>query len=136
MQHLVLSCKKINGNRIIFFTGANGKNTIKLLEDTLGLNMLSFSEEFGSDIKYDIVQTLRKGERTVSQIAKMLYTSRSTVERGTVALQKAHVLLVAKHVGVETYYKLNPHYFVAAKTKLLKDLDDILEDIVFGANLV
>jgi hypothetical protein len=136
MEHLVLSCRKIGENRLIFFTGASGKNSLKLLEETLGVNLLSFGEEFGSEIKYEIVQTLRKGERTVSQIAKMLYTSRSTVERGAVALQKAHVLSVSKHIGVETYYKLNPHYFVAAKTKLRKDIDDILEDIIVGANLI
>ena len=132
MEHLVLSCKKIGKNELIFFTGASGKNSLKLWEDTFGINLLSFGEELGNATKYDIVQSLRKGERTISQIARLLYTSRSTVERGVAALQNAHVLSVSRHVGVETYYELNPHYFLAAKTKLLKDIDDILDDIMYG----
>ena len=136
MEHLVLSCKKLGDNKLFFFTGASGKDSLKLWEETFGINLLSFGSELGNDTKYDIVQTLRKGERTISQIAKLLYTSRSTVERGVVALQRAHVLSVAKHIGVETYYKINPNYFIAAKAKLQKDIDDILNDIMYGVKLV
>ena len=136
MEHLVLSCKKLGENKMFFFTGASGKNSLKLWEETFGVNLLSFGNEMGNETKYDIIQTLRKGERTISQIAKLLYTSRSTVERGVASLQKAQVLSVSKHIGVETYYRLNPRYFVAAKVKLQKDIDDILEDIMYGAKLI
>jgi hypothetical protein len=136
IQHLVLGCKKIGENKLLFFTGASGKNSLKIWEETFGVNLLSFGAELGNEVKYNIVQTLRKGERTVSQMAKLLYTSRSTVERSAFALHKAHVLSISKRIGVETYFKLNPHYFIAAKTKLQKDINDILEDITYGGNLV
>ncbi|MDR2357888.1 MAG: winged helix-turn-helix domain-containing protein [Oscillospiraceae bacterium] len=136
MEHFILLCKKFRDGGLLFFFGASGKNALRMWEETLGINLLSVGNEFGNEVKYDIVQTLRKGERTISQLSKQLYISRSTVERCVFSLQNAHVLLVSKRVGVETYFKLNPNYFIAAKAKITLDLDNILEDIALGASSI
>jgi DNA-binding transcriptional ArsR family regulator len=136
MEHFILLCKKLRDSKLFFFFGASGKNALRTWEETLGINLLSVGNEFGNEVKYDIVQTLRKGDRTVSQLSKQLYISRSTVERCVFSLQNAHVLIVSKRVGVETYFKLNPNYFIAAKAKITLDLDNILEDIIIGASSI
>jgi hypothetical protein len=136
MEHFVLLCKKFRDNKLFFFFGASSKNALRMWDETLGINLLSVGNEFGNEVKYDIVQTLRKGDRTISQLSRHLFISRSTVERCVFSLQKAHVLLVSKRVGVETYFKLNPNYFIAAKAKITLDLDNILDDISPGASSI
>ena len=136
MEHFILMCKKFNNNNLFFFSGASGNDIIKQWSDTLEISLYTFGSELGNEVKYEIVQSLRKGERTVSQLSKQLYVSRSTIERHVTSLQKASIINVAKRIGVEIYYTLNPLYFIAAKSKLLVDFDDILEDIVKGSSSV
>ncbi|NLO49046.1 MAG: hypothetical protein GX111_12150 [Clostridiales bacterium] len=70
MQHLAIIETIVRENNILFFFGANSiKSISKWLGDYSKVNVISFGKAFGNEVKFDIVQELRKGEKTVSQLS-------------------------------------------------------------------
>jgi DNA-binding transcriptional ArsR family regulator len=131
IEHYSMTLKKYNGNKsYLFFMGASYKNSIDKWGDYGQINIVSFAQAFSNEVKYDIIKELRNGEQTVSQLAKKLYISRSTVDRYLISLYKNLIVTVSKKVGTEIFYQLNPNYIIAAKDKITHELDEIYKDIV------
>jgi DNA-binding transcriptional ArsR family regulator len=129
MQHLAILETIVRDNKILFFFGANSIKTInKWLGDYSKISVVSFGKAFGNEVKYDITQELRKGEKTVSQLSKKLFISRSTVDRYLLSLCDELVVRVVKKSGTEIYYSLNPYYVIAAKEEIIRYLDGIWLD--------
>jgi DNA-binding transcriptional ArsR family regulator len=129
MEHLALFCKRLRGERFLFLMGGSGEGSIQMWQDTLGITLNTLGREFGDEVKWSIVQELRKGEKTASQLSKTLYISRSTVDRSLQALRRMNIAAVSRKIGVEVFFRLNPTFFFAAKAKIKVDIDEILEDI-------
>jgi hypothetical protein len=130
MEHLALFHQTIHsGTHHLFFIGASSKQTITRWSDYTNISIISFGQSFGNEVKYDIIQELRKGEHTVSQLAKKLYIARSTVDRYLLSLCENLVVQISKKVGTEIYYKLNANYMLAAKEEVKRILDDICADL-------
>ncbi|NLO46999.1 MAG: winged helix-turn-helix transcriptional regulator [Clostridiales bacterium] len=130
MEHLALFHKPaFNGINHLFFIGASSRQTITRWSDYTNISIISFGQSFGNEVKYDIIQELRKGEHTVSQLAKKLYIARSTVDRYLLSLCENLVVQVSRKAGTEIYYKLNGNYMLAAKEEVKRILDDICADI-------
>jgi DNA-binding transcriptional ArsR family regulator len=129
MQHFAILENIVLNRKILFFFGANSiKSISKWLGDYSRISVVSFGKAFGNEVKYDIIQELRKGEKTVSQLSKKLFISRSTVDRYLLSLCDELVVKVVKKAGTEIYYSLNPYYVIAAKEEINRYLDGIWRD--------
>lgn len=136
MEHTIILSKSPSADQTFFFSGANGTVALRQWVETLGVDLFTFGRELGNEVKYNIVQELRRGERTVSQLSRALFVSRSTVDRCVSSMHNANIISFTKRLGTEMYLKLNPKYFIAAKARLPLDINDILEDIAVGSSSV
>lgn len=83
---------------------------------------------YSSELINKIVQALRKKELTITQLSMMFPASRYTVDRLIGILYNDFVIQISQKIGNEKYYKLNPEYFLAIKSVIDQDIDDILLD--------
>lgn len=116
----------MNSDTGMFFFGSTSLENVLGWANYSNLDILSFCSAFGNEIKKDIIMQLAEKEQTISQLAAALFTSRSTINRYVVSLYESLVIQISKKVGTETYYGLNPKYFVIVKKKV----EDILDDII------
>jgi DNA-binding HxlR family transcriptional regulator len=136
MEHLTLLSKRFSERRYLLFMCANSERAILHWGDTSSISLMSFGQDFGNDVKYSIIQELRKGEKTASQLAKALYISRSTTDRCLKSLQSNLAVTVSRKIGTEVFFVLNPKYFLTVKAKLLRDINNILDDICYGGSVI
>ena len=126
IEHLVLLCKPLGGQAgdLLFF-GANSGTTIRRWGDFGNASILAFGKAFGNEVKYNVIQTLCHGACTVSQLARALYVSRSTMDRCLHDLADSRIVRVSKRVGAETYYALDRDYFFVIREVVNRVLDEI-----------
>jgi len=74
----------------------------------------------------DIIHILEKGEKTITQLSLILNYSRPTIDKFMGVLQDELAVKVSRKSGNEVFYKINHSYFIAAKTELIKAIDNIL----------
>lgn len=132
IENFDLLCKRYkdsSSQHYLIFMSENHEKMLMHWGDTSAISLCSFGQDIGSQNKYDIVQELRKGERTASELSRILYISRSTIDRCLKSLQENLVVTVSKKIGTGIYFALNPKYFFAAKVRLARDINGILEDI-------
>ncbi|MDR2357044.1 MAG: helix-turn-helix domain-containing protein [Oscillospiraceae bacterium] len=129
MDHLALFCGAVSSGSYIFFLGANCKKLILRWSEYGKVTLRTFGQAIGNEVNLDIIEELRRGERTVSQLAKKLFISRSTVDRCLHALHEELVVTVVRKIGAEIYYALNPHYILMAKAEMLVFLDGLWRDL-------
>lgn len=72
---------------------------------------------FGNASRYQIIQTMTKGEKTVSQIVDAVNLSQSAVSQHLKVLKSAK-LVISERRGQEVYYSVNRKHTM----ELLKDL--------------
>ncbi len=130
MDHLNLLSKRLSQSEYIVFVCASLSHALLLWGNSAYITLKSFGKDFGNDVSFDIIQHLRSGERTSAQLAKELFTSRSTTDRYIKALKDDQVIVVSRQIGTEVYYTLNTRYLLTLKSKIVRDVNDILEDIV------
>lgn len=75
-------------------------------------------EALGNPVKAQILEKLREGEYTASQLSELLFVSRQSVNRHLLWLNGQMFVRVSKRVGPEIYYEINSDFFKAAKTIL------------------
>lgn len=131
INHMVLFHQTVRGTgKGVYFLGLSSVENVVGWTNYSSLDLLSFCNAFGNEIKRDIIMQLVQEEQTVSQLAAALYTSRSTVNRYVVSLYENLVIQISKKVGTETYYSLNPKYFLIAKEKVSSVIDYIIEKMI------
>ena len=128
IDHLMMFDKKPPESQTgMFFFGASSMENVLGWANYSNLDVLSFCSAFGNEIKKDIIMQLAEKEQTISQLASALFTSRSTINRYVVSLYESLVIQISKKIGTETYYALNPKYFVIVKKKVEDILDMIIQ---------
>ncbi|MDR2530714.1 MAG: helix-turn-helix domain-containing protein [Oscillospiraceae bacterium] len=129
MEHSVVFALRIGEDRYIFCMGASSRRTITHWGGYYDITMQSFGNSFGNEFMYKIIQELRKGDDTITMLSKKLYISRSTIDRCMSRLYDELIVRIAKKVGTEIYYALDPDYFVVARERILNEIDSILSDL-------
>ena len=128
MDHLVIFNKYVSGmDTELYFIGVSGIKNILSWTDYSHITIQSLGLAFGNDVKRDIIFQLKDGEKTVSQLSKLLYTSRSTIDRCVSSLYDSLVIRIVKKIGTENYYALNPRYFLVAKAEVNRVIDQIIK---------
>lgn len=84
--------------------------------------MEKFGKGIGNTCRYNIVEALSKGPKTVSEIMAAVGQSQSAVSQHLKVLKYANIVTDERN-GREVYYTLNAAYAL----KLLKDLVDDFE---------
>jgi DNA-binding HxlR family transcriptional regulator len=121
MDHYTLLYKQDDDDcRIMLIVGASSAKTICSWNEYGSLTVHSIAQVISNKIILDIIQALRREDKTVSQLSRELYVSRSTIDRYMQELRGGLAVNVAKQVGAEVYYGLNPKYFILSQ-KLLYD---------------
>lgn len=127
IDHLMMFDRMpLNSDTGMFFFGSSSLENVLGWSNYSNLDVLSFCSAFGNEIKKDIIMQLAEKEQTISQLASALFTSRSTINRYVVSLYENLVIQISKKIGTETYYSLNPKYFVIVKKKVEDMLDQII----------
>lgn len=93
------------------------------------VTMQSLMVSMGHPIKIEIINELRKGELTISQLARRLQLARTSISRYIVDLLDELVIIKSHKSGAEIYYRLNAIYFQYAKKILNQYLDETILDI-------
>jgi len=128
IDHIMMFDRKpLNSDTGMFFFGSSSLENVLGWANYSNLDVLSFCSAFGNEIKKDIIMQLAEKEQTISQLASALFTSRSTINRYVVSLYESLVVQISKKIGTETYYSLNPKYFVIVKKKIEDVLDQIIQ---------
>ncbi len=126
IDHLMLfPHKPYNSHSAMFFFGVSSLENVLGWANYSNIDVFSFCSAFGNEIKKDIIMQLAEKEQTISQLASALFTSRSTINRYVVSLYENLVIQISKKIGTETYYSLNPRYFVIVRKKV-EDIFDLI----------
>jgi DNA-binding transcriptional ArsR family regulator len=127
IAHFTFLYKRIeSSNSLLFFMGASSKETILRWGEYGNITILSIAQAIGVEAKFDIIQKLRGEQKTVTQLAKELFISRSNVDRYMHQLYQERVVDISKKIGAEVYYSLNTSYFLIAN----KLMDEFFEDSI------
>jgi len=81
---------------------------------------------FTTPIMRDIIDILKKGEKTITQLSTMIPYSRSNITKFILMLKEELAIKVSRKDGKDVYYTINFPYFKAAKIVLSRACDDIL----------
>ncbi len=128
-QYAFLSKKNPVKNAYLFIIGINVEDFLINHGLFKHLSAFQFGSSIGTKLKYDIIEELRKGEKTISQLSKTLYVSRTTIDRVMQTLHADMAVSIGRKNGAEKYYALNSEYFASAKSVLIQYIDELLADL-------
>ena len=83
----------------------------------------------GHELRYEIIEQLRKRPMTVSQLSQELHIARTSIIRCITILLDETVLLPSTQKGVEKYYELNHEYFSKSNSMLSQYFNRVLTDL-------
>jgi DNA-binding transcriptional ArsR family regulator len=129
IDQFTILLKSLHNGTDVFLIGSAFKEGMDRWKNYIDFSMLTVCKALGNDVSYEIVSELRNGEKTVSQLTKSLFLSRSTVDRYLMSLLKQRAICESRKIGVEIYYKLDPDFFRMAKGCLINEIQSILNDI-------
>jgi DNA-binding HxlR family transcriptional regulator len=121
--------KSKESNRHIFIIGIDVDDYFENAGAYKHISALTFGNAIGTKLKFDIIEELRKGDKTISQLSKKLFVSRTTIDRFMQSLRTEMVVNITRKKGAEIYYALSPEYFSSAKSVIDKYIDDLLNDL-------
>ena len=87
------------------------------------INAVHALQVFGKVYTHDVLECLKSGNKTISQIARIMHISRTSISRLIYVLADE---LVLKSYKKEIYYELNYEYLKHARTKIIRYLDELL----------
>ena len=114
--------------KYIFVLGIDWHMLISQLLDYHHVTMQSIMSSLGHPTKVEIVNELRKGDMTISQLARALSLARTSISRYIVDLLDELVIIKARKSGPEIYYHLNSTYLRYAKDTFIQFLDQAILD--------
>lgn len=129
MHQYIVFYQRINDGLEYSFIIGNRSHTAMTKYINYGyVTHITAAKIFASETMNDIIKALRKEELTITKLAMKLNVSRATMDRLMGILTDELAVQIAQIIGHEKYYKINPEYFLAAKTVLCQEIDNILLD--------
>ena len=80
----------------------------------------------GHDLRFEIIEQLKNGSMTISQLSNSIHVSRTSIMRNIATLIEENVIELTMIKGTEKYYELCPKYFEIAKTSVNQYIDFII----------
>ena len=114
--------------KYIFVLGIDWHMLISQVLDYHHVTMQSIMTSLGHPTKVEIVNELRKGDMTISQLARALSLARTSISRYIEDLLDELVIIKARKSGAEIYYRLNATYLQHAKNTFIQFLDQAILD--------
>jgi len=125
-QYRYLLSSKNNDSNYSFVVGYRSHVVVPKYLNYNFLTPITAAIIYTNPLMNSIIRALKKEELTITKLAIKLAMSRATADRLIGILYDDLAIQITRTIGNEKYYRLNPEYFLAIKSVLVQDIDDIL----------
>ena len=118
---------KMDDNSTVII-GDKCKNTSKICTNYMHITKATASIIFATPVAFDIINALKKGEKSITQLSNMMNHSRQNIDKYVTMLRNQHAIKRSHKSGNECFYEINYPYFRAAENVLRKACKDIYDN--------
>jgi len=121
----ILYGSAMRDNKVVVLLGDLRKNMPATYSGCNHITAESASFIFYKEAARDIIATLVKGEKTITQLSFLLNHSRPTIDKFVGLLYDELAIIPSRKRGNEVYYKINHTYFVSAQAVMIEAFKSI-----------